>query len=79
MSREVSFNDDLYGRTGIKGGCGLLGFARTCSWRYVRHDDECSPGKWRVVICGAEAGEFYTLFGSASAVVDDFGYLRRVP
>lgn len=81
MSR-VSFADNLYGGSpelAKYGGCGLMGFVRTASWHYLRHDKDCKPGMWLVSLSSPEAGEFWPLLDHmADAVVDDFGNLRMV-
>jgi hypothetical protein len=80
VSAAVTFNDNLYSHAPHLGGTGLLGFARTASWYYSRHDSQCKPGKWLVTLCsqGDYSGFAELLFASADAVVDDFGNLRRV-
>lgn len=78
---SISFADNLYGRAGIAGGCGLKGFARVAAWAYERHDSyPCKPGLWRVSLTGGpEMGEFWPLVNhSMHAVIDDFGNLVPV-
>jgi hypothetical protein len=80
VNDTVSFADDLYRSMPHLGGAGFLGFARTASWCYSRHDRPCKPGKWLVTLCsqGDYDGFVELLFPTADAVVDDFGNLRRV-
>ena len=78
------FDDNLYGGSEVLakfGGCGLFGCSDAARFVYERHAARCEPGKWFVSIAGGSSqdiDEFLPIYGAASAVVDDFGTLRRV-